>query len=178
MCRYNWMPKNDIWGRRHPPFHEKKKRLFLFVIAMPFPSRKHIFQKNLSYFCLQRKLSENLSKFKSFWSCETPLTNFYMHTQTHTCSCEKSRVEIQIKVFFFMELMGNHFSSKCMVIKMASGLRGWWRRGYFAYNLLALSNIVQTASRQTTCFLKLFLSYLCILPMPTKHFFQTVVIFY
>ena len=151
-CRYNWMPK-----KRHlnPASSISRKKPIIFlqdIITFSQPRTSTFsFKKSLFYFGLQRKLSENLSKFKSFWSCETPLTNFYMHrqTQTHSHILEKSRVEIQIKVFFHGIIF---LQSVCMVIKMASGLRGWWRRGYFAYNLLALSNIVQTAIRQTTCF--------------------------
>ena len=177
MCRYNWMPKNDIWGRRHPPFHEKKTIIFV-CHCNAFSQPQAHFSKKPFLFLPPKEIKWEFIKVQIFLKLWNSINQFlYAYTDTHMFLWKEQSWNPD-KSFFFMELMGNHFSSKCMVIKMASGLRGWWRRGYFAYNLLALSNIVQTASRQTTCFLKLFLSYLCILPMPTKHFFQTVVIFY
>ena len=69
--------KNNIWIRR-PPFHEKKTNYF-FCKTFSAILSTFSFKKFLFYFGLQRKLSENLSKFKSFWSWETPLTNFYTY---------------------------------------------------------------------------------------------------
>ena len=66
--------------------HFTKKTNYFFCKTFSAILSTFSFKKFLFYFGLQRKLSENLSKFKSFWSCETPLTNFYMHRQTQTHS--------------------------------------------------------------------------------------------